>query len=150
MSPNKACLVLNAGSSSLKFSVFRQNNAAAKEQLQPVLNGQISGIGGAAKFEAKDADNRQLAKCVWDDEEMSREALLRYVLRWIAEHLVDDEIVASLVIDHSQKPIICRALSLANLPSSRPDSMIGIRAAAARSRLRSGVGGGGVLLMSVL
>jgi len=37
-------LVLNAGSSSLKFAVF--------EHLRPVLKGQISGIGTSARFEA--------------------------------------------------------------------------------------------------
>lgn len=96
MSLNKACLVLNAGSSSLKFSVFRQPKEAPGNQLQAVLNGQISGIGGATQFEAKDADNQQLAKFHWEaHEEMSREALLRYVLRWIDNHLVDDELVAA-------------------------------------------------------
>jgi len=37
-------LVLNAGSSSLKFAVF--------ENLHPVLKGQVSGIGVSARFEA--------------------------------------------------------------------------------------------------
>ncbi|RIX45013.1 MAG: acetate/propionate family kinase [Rhodocyclales bacterium GT-UBC] len=94
MSKHQSCLVLNAGSSSLKFSVFRQQAAAGN--LNAILTGQISGIGGAARFEAKDADRRQLADHSWDDSEpMPREKLLRFALHWIHEHLVDDEIVAA-------------------------------------------------------
>ena len=51
---------------------------------------------------------------------------------------------------HSQNLIICLALSSLNLPSLIPDSTIGIKAAAARKRLRAGVGGGVVLVMAAV
>lgn len=44
-------LVLNAGSSSIKFSVYQ----ADADQLYPVCRGQIESLGGAAHFEARDA-----------------------------------------------------------------------------------------------
>lgn len=91
---HNACLVLNAGSSSLKFSVFR--HGSGKNGLQSVLSGQISGIGGSARFEAIDADRRVLADAHWNDADMSgRDSLLRYLLRWLDNRLVDEQIVAA-------------------------------------------------------
>jgi acetate kinase len=88
-----AYLVLNAGSSSLKFSAFRHhphNNA-----LETLLSGQISGIGSRARFEAKGADRRLLGEHTWDDKDSAcRDTLLQYVLNWINATLVDDEIAA--------------------------------------------------------
>lgn len=93
MSKKAAYLVLNAGSSSLKFSAFRQHSTC--DELETLLSGQISGIGSSARFEAKGADRRLLAEHVWDDEaSRCRDTLLQYVLRWIQTTLVDDEIVA--------------------------------------------------------
>lgn len=93
MSKQAAYLVLNAGSSSLKFSAFRQHSTC--DELETLLSGQISGIGSTARFEAKGADRRLLAEHVWDDESSRcRDTLLQYVLRWIQTTLVDDEIVA--------------------------------------------------------
>jgi acetate kinase len=48
-------LVLNAGSSSIKFAVF-----AADGEPQPLARGQVSGIGVTAKLEAKRADGTAL------------------------------------------------------------------------------------------
>lgn len=88
-----AFLVLNAGSSSLKFSAFRQHSSS--DELETLLSGQISGIGSVARFEAKGADRRTLANHIWDDQDSQcRDTLLNYVLRWIRTTLVDDEIVA--------------------------------------------------------
>ncbi len=55
-------LVLNAGSSSLKFSVFE----VASEQLTLQLKGQIEGIGTAPRFVAKDAQGAKLGAKTWD------------------------------------------------------------------------------------
>ena len=93
MSKQPAYLVLNAGSSSLKFSAFRQ--CSHGDALETLLSGQISGIGSIARFEAKSADRRTLANHTWDDQDSCcRDTLLQYVLRWIRTTLVDDEIVA--------------------------------------------------------
>ncbi|HSG24285.1 MAG TPA: acetate/propionate family kinase [Azonexus sp.] len=93
MSKQPAYLVLNAGSSSLKFSAFRQHSHS--DELETLLSGQISGIGSSARFEAKGADRRVLADHTWDDKDSAcRDTLLQYVLRWIRSTLVDDEIIA--------------------------------------------------------
>jgi len=93
ISKQPAYLVLNAGSSSLKFSAFRQSSHG--DTLETLLSGQISGIGSVARFEAKGADRRLLANHTWDDKDsLCRDTLLQYVLRWIRNTLVDDEIVA--------------------------------------------------------
>ncbi|MBK1714282.1 acetate/propionate family kinase [Rubrivivax gelatinosus] len=93
MAKHPACLVLNAGSSSLKFSVFRDDPASTR--LQPVLSGQVSGIGGTARLEAKDAERRVIAERYWNaDESVSRQGLLDHVLAWISSTLAEDHIVA--------------------------------------------------------
>ena len=51
-------LILNAGSSSLKFAVF------AAETLEPVVKGQIAGIGGEPRFEVHGKHTRDLADVV--------------------------------------------------------------------------------------
>lgn len=53
-------LVLNAGSSSLKFSVFRRPQ---QERWLLESQGQIEGIGGSARLSAKDAQRRLIADC---------------------------------------------------------------------------------------
>ena len=52
-------LVLNAGSSSLKFCVFQR---PAGESWQLAARGQIEGIGTSPRLSAKDADGESLAK----------------------------------------------------------------------------------------
>ena len=88
-----AYLVLNAGSSSLKFSAFRQS--AKGDDLETLLSGQISGIGSEARFEAKSADRRPLGTHTWDVKDSdNRDTLLQYVLDWLATTLVDYDIVS--------------------------------------------------------
>ena len=50
-------LVLNAGSSSLKFSVFRRESAG----WHPDVRGQIDGIGTAPRFSARDDGGVRIA-----------------------------------------------------------------------------------------
>lgn len=89
----QAILVINAGSSSLKFSVFRDGG-----QGDPVatINGQISGIGTAPVFEAKDAQRQPLAGKSWTaGEACDRKALLAYLLDWIEERLEGATLIAA-------------------------------------------------------
>ncbi|CAO3418415.1 acetate/propionate family kinase [Azospirillum doebereinerae] len=89
----KAILVINAGSSSLKFSVFRDSGSG-----DPVaaINGQISGIGTAPVFEAKDIDRKPLEGKAWQPDEASdRTALLAYLLDWIEARLDGATLVAA-------------------------------------------------------
>ncbi|MEP6678541.1 MAG: acetate/propionate family kinase [Betaproteobacteria bacterium] len=56
-----AVVVINAGSSSLKFSVF---DLAARE-LVPQLRGQVEGLGNAPRFVAQDASGATVAQHSW-------------------------------------------------------------------------------------
>ncbi|MCC9646738.1 acetate/propionate family kinase [Rubrivivax sp. JA1024] len=94
MNRHESCLVLNAGSSSLKFSVLRR--VEAHDDLQQVLSGQIAGIGTEAVFEARDANRRVIARQRWNAEDSQRrEALLAFLLDWLPQALPEDRIVAA-------------------------------------------------------
>ena len=54
----KPILIINAGSSSIKFSVFE---TAADRSLAPGPHGQVEGVGTSARFEVADAQGNQLA-----------------------------------------------------------------------------------------
>jgi acetate kinase len=54
---NDAIIVLNAGSSSLKFSIY----GIGEPELELVARGQIEGLGTSPKFKAKDRDGEVLA-----------------------------------------------------------------------------------------
>ena len=93
MSTGNAILVVNAGSSSLKFSVFRE---AQGGEVAVAINGQISGIGTAPRFEAKDTAKRPLADKAWGpDEKSDRTALLSHLLDWVEEHLEGAKLIAA-------------------------------------------------------
>jgi acetate kinase len=51
-------LVINAGSSSVKFSLFETH---ADRSVNAAAHGQVEGIGGSAKFEVSDAEGQELA-----------------------------------------------------------------------------------------
>ena len=55
---HKPILVINAGSSSIKFSVFE---TAADRSLTPRRHGEVAGIGAAARFSVADAQGRAVA-----------------------------------------------------------------------------------------
>jgi len=58
-----AILVLNAGSSSVKFSVFLAQDGA----LEPMLRGQIEGLFTKPRFEAKDPAGVKIEEKAWPD-----------------------------------------------------------------------------------
>ncbi len=79
-------LVLNAGSSSLKFAVFRIGQAGGTSKA--VLRGQISGIGTSPAFEAtatdpavgQDAGTTDVAAI------SNHQQAIAHALRWVGEH----------------------------------------------------------------
>jgi acetate kinase len=75
-------LIINAGSSSLKFSLF----SVAAASLTLKTNGQVEGIGTQPHFIAK-AAGTVLAEQHWSAEVMDQEALLEYLLGWIRDYL---------------------------------------------------------------
>lgn len=86
-----AVLVINAGSSSIKFSVFRLVDGVMKA----TINGQIQGIGSAPRFDAKDSSKTKIGEHAWDDPKTSRSVLLGYLLDWLAEKLEGAHLVAA-------------------------------------------------------
>ena len=64
-------LILNAGSSSLKFSVFSLDSGA---DLGVFLKGQIEGIGTEPRFIVKDSDGATIAEEHWSAAEVSNQA----------------------------------------------------------------------------
>jgi len=77
-----AILVLNAGSSSLKFTEFR---IGSDGELVPSLDGVLEELGGAARFRARDADRRVVGEHAWTSAEPPRhEGAVRYLLDWLA------------------------------------------------------------------
>ena len=60
---SQAIAVLNAGSSSLKFSLFEQ----VGDELELTLRGQAEGLQTAPRFVAKSASGETLSTHAWDD-----------------------------------------------------------------------------------
>ncbi len=78
-----AILVLNAGSSSIKFSVF----AARENELAPVMNGQIESIYTAPRFRAKDAAGAELGARKWDDgTKLGHVGAIDYLVEFLRAH----------------------------------------------------------------
>jgi len=82
-----AILVLNAGSSSVKFSVFLAQDGA----LEPMLRGQIEGLFTKPRFEAKDPSGNKIEEKVWPDGTQlghagTLEHLISYLRAQRAEH----------------------------------------------------------------
>ena len=86
---SQAILTVNAGSSSLKFSLYRVTDA----QLAMVSHGAIEGIGGAPHFIASNPGGVALARQTWDRPQ-SFEFLLSTLLDWVEDHLAPDRLVA--------------------------------------------------------
>jgi acetate kinase len=67
----KVILVLNAGSSSLKFSLFALPTAAA---MRAVAVGQIEGLGTAPRLKVKDGAGERIVDEQWDNSEVASHA----------------------------------------------------------------------------
>lgn len=76
-------LVLNSGSSSIKFALY----AAAQEPVR-LLHGMISGIGTAPGFSAEDSDGHPLpvAALAGGPAELTHDTALARLLDWLAGH----------------------------------------------------------------
>jgi acetate kinase len=75
-----AILVLNAGSSSIKFSLFAHRAAA----LAPVASGQVEAIYAAPHFVAKDAAGTPVGEKRWEaGAKLAHDGALAHVLDWL-------------------------------------------------------------------
>lgn len=72
-------LVINAGSSSLKFKIFDLHNKA-------IASGQIEGIDISPSFKAKNADGKVIAEHQWSEAQAHNHALvLDFLIDWIEQ-----------------------------------------------------------------
>ena len=90
MSP--VLLVINAGSSSIKFSVFSVFTGA--NRLEPRDRGQVDGLGAHPRFQARGAKGEELPVETLGDSATHEEAL-RAILAWIEARTRGTRIVAA-------------------------------------------------------
>ncbi|MCR6632017.1 MAG: acetate/propionate family kinase [Magnetospirillum sp.] len=86
-------LVINAGSSSIKFSLYLSNGDG-----KPVLSskGQVEGINVAPHFIAQGADGTVLSEQRWPgDSNLHHEELLKHLIDWVEDHLEGAELRAA-------------------------------------------------------
>jgi acetate kinase len=84
-------LVLNAGSSSLKFSVFDVRAG----QLALHLNGQIEGIGTSPRFVAKSAEGEELGAKTWaKGTQLGHDGAIAHLIEFLQQQRGDGRLVA--------------------------------------------------------
>lgn len=88
-----AILTLNAGSSSIKFSLF-EVGASVSRVSKLVSRGEVEGIGSAPHFVVRDAAGVLLAEQHWPDPNQAFATLLEAVIGWAEGHLGADRLVA--------------------------------------------------------
>lgn len=80
----KVILVVNCGSSSLKFKVFNQS-------LEPIAQGQITGLDVFPTFVGKNAQGETLDKIEWKEKKTHKDAL-EYIFEWLPQRFEGVEI----------------------------------------------------------
>jgi acetate kinase len=82
MAPNDCIVVINAGSSSIKFSLFDGPS------LQPALRGKIENLyAGVTRFIAQDAQGATVGERSWPDAPIDHEAGMRFLIDFAQTHL---------------------------------------------------------------
>ena len=85
-------LVLNAGSSSLKFQVF---DAPEHGNARAVFKGLYEGLGGAARFVVRDADGAKLDEGSWSHQDgPAHDEALLHLVSWLRGHHGGRELAA--------------------------------------------------------
>lgn len=132
-------LVLNAGSSSIKFAVYPIGASAT-----PLIRGKVSGIGRDPVFSAIRPDGTAIDKGITTniDTTADHEALISLLLGWLAQHHGDRTLVAvgHRVVHGGQgfkAPVVINDTVLSELeeliplaPLHQPHNLAGIRAVA--------------------
>jgi len=86
-----AILVLNAGSSSIKFSLYRVNDA---NSLTLASRGLLDGIGTSPRFIVRNLAGEVVTDQQWPGRNQDFHALLGVVLAWIEDHLGNDTLIS--------------------------------------------------------
>lgn len=82
MAPNDCIVVINAGSSSIKFSLFDGPS------LRPALRGKIENLyAGVGRFIARDAQGATVGERSWPDAPIDHEAGMRFLIDFAQTHL---------------------------------------------------------------
>lgn len=114
-------LVLNAGSSSIKFAVYQAAN------LKRLAGGQITGVNGPFRsiFEYSISETEQKKHSAPLDESHSHQQAIRHILLWIAQSTESWRLIAAghRVVHGGQqfdKPVIINSAVLSELQSLEP------------------------------
>lgn len=85
-------LVINAGSSSIKYAAFRQDNAA-----EPLLlgKGQIEGLGTHPRFVGRNERGEVLGQKEWPADGFGHAEGMRFLIDWLNHNEADIHIVAA-------------------------------------------------------
>ncbi|HYQ90819.1 MAG TPA: acetate/propionate family kinase, partial [Candidatus Competibacteraceae bacterium] len=84
-------LVLNAGSSSLKFSLF----LAADKTLQPVLSGQLQGLYTAPTFQARDTAGAVIGDHRWEEgHRLGHDGAIAYLTDFLRQYRSEYQLIA--------------------------------------------------------
>jgi acetate kinase len=137
-----AILVLNAGSSSIKFSVFV--DGAAEPQL--LLHGQVEGLYTLPRFAASDAAGTEIGAQQWDKgARLGHDGAIDYLIEFLRSHRGNHRLsaVGHRVVHGGLKysePVLVNADVLANLdkfiplaPLHQPHNLAPIRIVAERT-----------------
>jgi acetate kinase len=85
-------LVLNAGSSSLKFQAF---DAQVPDQLRRIYRGLFDNLGGSARFLIKDHASETVDEASWaESDKFGHERALVHLSKWLREHRGDYRLAA--------------------------------------------------------
>ena len=85
-------LVLNAGSSSLKFQVF---GVGETDEPRRIYRGLFDGLGGTSRFSVKDHNDLVAAEANWDGSvRFGHEDALVHLSTWLRQHKGDYSLVA--------------------------------------------------------
>src|SRR3974377_694330 len=95
-SMNDAIFVLNAGSSSLKFSVY----GLTDQDISLMARGEIEGLGTSAHFKAKDERGQTLADVSLSDSKMAfgHAEAFAHLAHWAYEHFASE--LVPLAVGH--------------------------------------------------
>ena len=88
-----AVLTLNAGSSSIKFSLFEVDGTPSRAP-RLASRGEVEGIGSAPHFVVRDLAGAILAEQRWSDPDQAFASLLEAVIGWAEGHLGADRLIA--------------------------------------------------------
>jgi acetate kinase len=133
--PQRALLIINAGSSSVKFALFDV------ETLSELVKGQIDGIGSAAAFRAKSPDLKIDEQLQWplEDAPKDHSAALQLLIEWLGQSMVGVQVsaVGHRVVhggSHYMEPVIINEDVLHELesivalaPLHEPHNIAGIK-----------------------